>query len=125
AVGAVTVVATFIGTPLLGALLKLPGIANNPFNRARFLIPLAAAVVSALALDGLWHPTPVDTRGQPQEETRRQAPRLIAGLVLVGGGALTAWLLPQYVRAARAAGDLRAVAEHVLVGAALIPVAAV
>ena len=116
-VGSVGVIATFIGTPLLAVLLKLPGIANNPFSRARFFIPLATAVVTALAVDSVWH-----THG---ERTRRPAPRLLAGLVLLGGVALTAWLLPQYVRAARAAGDLRAVAEHVLVGALVIPVAAV
>ena len=101
AVGAVTVVATFIGTPLLAALLKLPGIAGNPFNRARFLIPLAAAVVSALALDS------VGTRsgGAPAAEgmTRRPAPRLVAGLVLVGGGARDR-VAPSPVRPGRSRG---------------------
>lgn len=41
----------FIGTPLLGALYLLPGIAHNPISRARFLIALGLCVLAALHLD--------------------------------------------------------------------------
>jgi hypothetical protein len=41
----------FIGTHALGALYLVPGIANNPISRARFLIALGLCVLAALHLD--------------------------------------------------------------------------
>jgi len=51
---AVGVLVNFIGTPLLGVVERLPGIARNPIGRSRFFIGLAVAVLAALALDAWW-----------------------------------------------------------------------
>jgi hypothetical protein len=41
----------FVGTRLLGWLYEVPGIAGNPFSRARFLIALGLCVLATLHLD--------------------------------------------------------------------------
>jgi hypothetical protein len=67
----------FIGGPALGLAYKVPGIANNPFLRTRFLIALGLVVLAAIALDRLIYP---DGAGASEE----RAPRWVSGLV-VGG----------------------------------------
>ena len=53
-VGVLVIVLSYIGTPLLALVYRLPGFANNPIWRMRFLIGIAAAVLLALTLDSLW-----------------------------------------------------------------------
>jgi hypothetical protein len=53
-VGVLVIVLCYLGTPLLGLAYRLPGFANNPIWRMRFLIGFAAAVLLALTLDSLW-----------------------------------------------------------------------
>jgi Bacterial membrane protein YfhO len=53
-VGLFVIVLCYLGTPLLGLAYRLPGFANNPIWRMRFLIGFATAVLLALTLDSLW-----------------------------------------------------------------------
>jgi Bacterial membrane protein YfhO len=53
-VGVVVIVLCYVGTPLLGLVYRIPGFAENPIWRMRFLIGLAAAVLLAVTLDSLW-----------------------------------------------------------------------
>jgi hypothetical protein len=54
AVGVLVIVLSYIGTPLLALVYRVPGFANNPIWRTRFLIGFAAAVLVALTLDSVW-----------------------------------------------------------------------
>jgi hypothetical protein len=53
-VGVLVIVLCYVGTPLLWLAYRLPGVADNPIWRSRFLIAFAAAVLLALTLDSLW-----------------------------------------------------------------------
>jgi hypothetical protein len=53
-VGVLVIVLCYVGTPLLALVYRIPGFADNPIWRMRFLIGFAAAVLLAVTLDSLW-----------------------------------------------------------------------
>jgi hypothetical protein len=53
-VAVLAMVLSYVGTPLLSLVYHVPGFANNPIWRMRFLIGLGAAVLLALTLDSVW-----------------------------------------------------------------------
>jgi hypothetical protein len=98
-VAVVGVVVTFVGTPLLDVVSRLPGVARNPIGRARFLVSLAVAVLGALALDGWWR-----ARSDGVRPSRLGS---LAALAVLAGA--TVFYLPDFARAASGANQLRGV----------------
>lgn len=100
----VGVVLNYVGGPLLTLAYRLPGIADNPINRSRFVISMATAVLGGLAADAWW-------RRRAGEEAARAGPRAVSLLAVCAIGAVTVWFAPGFVRAASAAGQLTSVAR--------------
>jgi hypothetical protein len=118
-VGVLVIVLCYIGTPLLGLAYRLPGFANNPIWRMRFLIGFAAAVLLALTLDSLWR--------HGLRLVRNGAVLMwISRVTLVAAAAILIWHAPHLfdVGAAGARSDLLRNAG-VTIGVLLVVLAAV
>jgi hypothetical protein len=100
---AVAMVVNFVGTPLLSAVERVPGVARNPIGRSRFLLGLALAVLGALALDAWW-----SRRGRAGVRASRAA--AAAGLAVLGASVLFTFV--DFARAASSANRLRVVTGH-------------
>ncbi len=87
--GAVTLL-TFANTPLLALAQEVPGLAHNRMSRARFLIPLAAAIVAALGLDAL-------LRRKGDGDERRPPSAVVAAVALVAGAAACILVVPRWL----------------------------
>ena len=48
------ILTSYVGTFVLDLVYLLPGFANNPIHRVRFVIALGASVIAALSLDAWW-----------------------------------------------------------------------
>ncbi|MDQ6725226.1 MAG: YfhO family protein [Actinomycetota bacterium] len=97
----VAFVVDYLGTPLLTVVRHLPGVAQNPIGRSRFVISLAVAVIGALSLDAWWA-----RRGEAGARASRAASVVVLGVV----GAAALLRADPFVRAASAASRLREVA---------------
>jgi SH3-like domain-containing protein len=53
-VAVLAIVLSYVGTPLLGLVYRLPGFANNPIWRMRFVIAFGCAILLGITLDSLW-----------------------------------------------------------------------
>lgn len=94
----VVTILSFVGTPLLTIAYKVPGIANNPIWRMRFLIGLGASVLVALTLDSVWrHGVAVVVRRRPVVRWWSLALGLAFGLIF-------ARFVPRLVDLARGMG---------------------
>jgi len=109
--GVVATVLVFLGTPLLTIAYHLPGIAESPIQRIRFLIVLSGVVVAVLGLSRV-------PGGVPGS-------RVVSKAALAFGVLTCAVLAPRYIDAARAAGQARAVAHGFLVQGGLAAAAVV
>lgn len=67
------ILTSYVGTFVLGLVYRLPGFANNPIFRIRFVVALAASVLAALSLDAWWQ-----SRRRESTERRVLAPRWIS-----------------------------------------------
>ncbi|MGH9016042.1 MAG: YfhO family protein [Acidimicrobiia bacterium] len=76
-IGIFGILTSYVGTFVLGLVYNLPGLADNPVHRLRFLIAIAAAGLAALSLDAWWH------AGGPAAERRVHAPRGISAFTLL------------------------------------------
>ena len=78
------ILTSYVGTFVLDLVYRLPGFANNPIHRARFVIALGASVIAALSLDAWWK-----SRARTAARVRDQelAPRW-ASLVTLAFGAI-------------------------------------
>ncbi len=99
-VGPAVLVLSYADTPLSRVAEHVPGLANNPIWRSRFLIAMCAVILLVLLLDALWRPrsdraTGVRTLGPAPVWLSR------AAVVVLGGMALR--FLPRLVDAADAA----------------------
>lgn len=110
----VGVVVDYLGTPLLGVLEKLPGIARNPIGRSRFLIGLAFAVLGALALDAWW---------SRREDGGERASRWASGAAVAVLGAAALLHGGEFARAASANNLLRRISIHFLLALVVAGVA--
>lgn len=111
----VGLVVNFFGTPLLTVAEHLPGIAQNPISRSRFLLTLAVVVLAALAVDALWA-----RRGEAAGVQASRAASAVA-LAVLGGAVLVE--APAFARAASRANLLRYVSVHFALAAAVAVVA--
>jgi hypothetical protein len=90
-VGGVSLVGSYLGTALLGLLYRVPGIANNPFFRSRYLIALVAAILAAVVVDHVW------TQRDALATTLRRGDRILAGALLAAMAAIVALGLRPFV----------------------------
>ncbi|MCC5953286.1 MAG: YfhO family protein [Acidimicrobiia bacterium] len=102
----------YFPTPLLDLVYKVPGLAQGPFTRARYLIPFGIVVLAAIGFDGL-----VRRSTAVHRPWRGWA---IGSLALTGAMAL--WAAPSWFDTASAADQLPIVARSLAVGAALTAV---
>jgi hypothetical protein len=121
--GVVATVLVFFGTALLGLAYRIPGIAENPIQRIRFLIVLSGVVVAVLGLSR--GSLQGDGSSEDEDSTRLPVSRVVSGGALLFGVVACAVVAPKYVDAARAAGQVRAVAHSLGVEGALALVAVV
>ncbi len=109
----------YVGGPLLDVAYRVPGLTDNPINRARFLINMAAAVIAGLAVDAWWRRDP-----DPAEDPPLLAPRGVSMVVLAVTVLVFSLFADDLWRAARSAGQVEDVAASMAVGAGLAVVAA-
>jgi hypothetical protein len=105
----------FVGTRALGWLYHVPGIAGNPFSRARFLIALGLCVLAALHLDTML--------GVDGSRTER-VPSKAAWGVLAGWLLIAAVTVDDVVRGFTGPGPTKEWVWGMVVGAAFVLVAA-
>ncbi|MBV8981458.1 MAG: YfhO family protein [Acidimicrobiia bacterium] len=107
-VAGLTVLLVFRGGPLLGIAYRIPGIAHNPIQRLRFLIPLGAVVVASLGATSLWQGT-----RSPGGWTLE---RMVALGLLAFGVMAVAVVAPDYLRGVRRAHEVGTVGRGLIEG---------
>jgi membrane protein YfhO len=112
-VGLLVIVLCYIGTPLLTLAYRLPGVANNPIWRSRFLIAFAAAVLLALTLDSLW-------RQRARVVRHRTVLAWWSRATLLAVAAIFVRFAPRFVDAASGTGARADLARGTLIAAAVL-----
>lgn len=119
AVAVLGVVLNYVGGPALDVVAKVPGIANNPVNRTRFVIDLSLVVIAALAAD-TWLPRVAGEPRLAEGHSQRPVGRVLSGATLVAIVGVALWFSSDYWQGLREAKQARATAKDVALAAALV-----
>jgi len=119
-------VLNYAGGPLLEAVYRLPGIANNLVTRSRFILGLSAGIIGALSLDSFWrHCRGANAQPERPDSHLAPGPRLISALTLLTFMALGVRYFPEYLLQAGVALEGAAIKQSVLQGFGLALIAGV
>ena len=110
-VGPVVLLLSYADTPLSRVAENVPGIANNPIWRSRFLIAMCAVILLVLLLGALWRDT--SDRAADGDALAPPPVWLSRGAVLIVGG-MALRFLPRLVDAADAAHVLDDIGRDVV-----------
>lgn len=106
------ILTSYIGTFVLDLVYRLPGFANNPIHRARFVIALGASVIAALSLDAWWR-----SRARARVRDEELAPRWPSLVTLAFGVIVLAAYADEFVDTVSRAGRSVEVATGFVIAA--------
>ena len=108
----------YLGTPLLTAIYRVPGLSNNLFHRSRYLCTLVIVLIGAAALDAAW--TPSADRVAPSKLAR-----ITSGLAAIFLLVIALRFVPDFIDIVRALNHKRNVVRGMSTAALFAAVAVV